>query len=80
MLKTVTPDNPQVNDKWYNIRHSKVQVLSPSRRAELLCPTSTSTKNMGEKSQENSVMGYSAAYPTGRELGEKWVSEGVGEL
>jgi hypothetical protein len=23
---------------------------------------------MGEKTQENSVMGYSAAYPTGREL------------
>ena len=33
---------------------------------------------MGEKTQENSGMGYSAAYPTGRELGEKWVSEGVG--
>ena len=25
-------------------------------------------KNMGEKTQENSLMGYSAAYPTGREL------------
>ena len=35
-------------------------------------------KNMGEKTQENLLMGYSAAYPTGRELGEKWVSEGVG--
>ena len=23
--------------------------------------------NMGEKTQENSLMGYSAAYPTGRE-------------
>ena len=54
MLKTVTPVNPQVNDKWYNIRHF-----------------------MGEKTQENLTMGYSAAYPTGRELGEKWVSEGV---
>ena len=32
---------------------------------------------MGEKTQENSGMGYSAAYPTGRELGEKWRSGGV---
>ena len=32
---------------------------------------------MGEKAQENLLMGYSAAYPTGRELGEKWGSEGV---
>ena len=32
---------------------------------------------MGEKAQENLQMGYSAAYPTGRELGEKWGSEGV---
>ena len=32
---------------------------------------------MGEKTQENLIMGYSAAYPTGRELGEKWGSDGV---
>ena len=32
---------------------------------------------MGEKTQENLAMGYSVAYPTGRELGEKWGSDGV---
>ena len=41
VLKTATPVNPKVNDKWYNIR-----------------------RFMGEKTQENSGMGYSAAYPT----------------
>ena len=44
VLKTATPVNPKVNDKWYNIR-----------------------RFMGEKTQENSGMGYSAAYPTGAE-------------
>ena len=29
---------------------------------------------MGEKTQENSQMGYSAAYPTGREHGTKHAS------
>ena len=27
--------------------------------------------------RKNAKLGYSAAYPTGRELGEKWGSEGV---
>jgi hypothetical protein len=49
-LKTATPVNPKVNDKWYNIR-----------------------RFMGEKAQENSGMGYSAAYPTGRELGKELI-------
>ena len=44
VLKTATPVNPKVNDKWYNI-----------------------SRFIREKTQENSVMGYSAAYPTGRE-------------
>ena len=38
---------------------------------------STSTKNMGEKKQKNLLMGYSAAYPAGRERClevEEWVS------
>ena len=58
--------------KWYNMRHSIVQVFTPSWRAGLLFPTSTSTlnfdwKNMGEKTQKDLLMGYSAAYPTGAE-------------
>jgi len=28
--ETAMPVNPKVNDKWYNMRHSIVQVFSPS--------------------------------------------------
>ena len=34
---------------------------------------------MAEKKLENDEVRYSAAYPTGAERFEKWVSDGVGE-
>ena len=46
--KILLPVNPEVNDKWYNIR-----------------------RFMGEKTQDNLIMGYPAAYPTGAERTEE---------